>query len=178
MHTYFGTTVTDDYAWLEDGGSREVRAFTDAETVFARATLDALPERAAVPSSRRFALGRDAFRLGRRGVCRWAPLCAEARSSEGAARARGPRCASRRVSQSRTSGWSSTRMCSIRRAADGHRLLRSIAQRSNRRGVALEGGRRERIAAPLRRRAGQEKVESLGHISSGTSGNPSCVERR
>jgi prolyl oligopeptidase len=48
VHTYFGTAVTDDYEWLEDGGSAEVRAFIDAENALARRTLDALPERPAV----------------------------------------------------------------------------------------------------------------------------------
>lgn len=48
MHTYFGTQVTDDYEWLEDGTSAEVRAFVDAQNALARSTLDALPERAAV----------------------------------------------------------------------------------------------------------------------------------
>lgn len=47
-HTYFGTTVADDYEWLEDGQSAEVRAFTEAETALARATLDGLPERSAI----------------------------------------------------------------------------------------------------------------------------------
>jgi len=48
VHTYFGTQVTDDYEWLEDGTSAEVRAFVDAQNALARSTLDALPERAAV----------------------------------------------------------------------------------------------------------------------------------
>ena len=47
-HTYFGTAVSDDYEWLEDGQSAEVRAFTDAQTALARSTLDGLPERAGV----------------------------------------------------------------------------------------------------------------------------------
>lgn len=48
VHSFFGTNVTDDYEWLEDGQSPEVKAFTDAQNALARATLDALPERAAV----------------------------------------------------------------------------------------------------------------------------------
>jgi prolyl oligopeptidase len=47
-HTYFNTTVTDDYQWLEDPQSPETKAFIDAENQLARAKLDALPERAAV----------------------------------------------------------------------------------------------------------------------------------
>jgi prolyl oligopeptidase len=47
-HTYFGTTVSDDYEWLEDGKSPEVRAFTDAENAYARKALDALPDRPAI----------------------------------------------------------------------------------------------------------------------------------
>ncbi|MBX3220745.1 MAG: S9 family peptidase [Labilithrix sp.] len=48
VHSYFGTSVTDDYEWLEDGQAAEVKAFTDAQNALTRATLDALPERAAV----------------------------------------------------------------------------------------------------------------------------------
>jgi prolyl oligopeptidase len=48
VHAYFGTKVTDDYEWLEDGKAAEVAAFTDAQNAHARAHLDALPERAAV----------------------------------------------------------------------------------------------------------------------------------
>ncbi|HEY8075028.1 MAG TPA: prolyl oligopeptidase family serine peptidase [Labilithrix sp.] len=48
VHEYFGTKVTDDYEWLEDGASAEVKAFTDAQSAFTRTLLDALPERAAV----------------------------------------------------------------------------------------------------------------------------------
>lgn len=48
VHEYFGTKVTDDYEWMEDGKSAEVSAFTDAQNAHARAHLDALPERATV----------------------------------------------------------------------------------------------------------------------------------
>ncbi|MBX3227098.1 MAG: S9 family peptidase [Labilithrix sp.] len=46
--TYFDTQVTDDYEWLEDATAEETQAFTAAQTSLARATLDALPERATV----------------------------------------------------------------------------------------------------------------------------------
>lgn len=45
VHGYFGTRVTDDYEWLEDGKSAEVQAFTEAQSALARRSLDALPER-------------------------------------------------------------------------------------------------------------------------------------
>ena len=48
VHEYFGTSVIDPYEWLEASSSAEVKAFTDAQNALARATLDALPERAAV----------------------------------------------------------------------------------------------------------------------------------
>jgi prolyl oligopeptidase len=48
VRDYSGTKVTDDYAWLEDGKDAEVRAWSDAQTAFARKHLDALPERQAV----------------------------------------------------------------------------------------------------------------------------------
>jgi prolyl oligopeptidase len=48
VHSYFGTAVTDDYEWLEDGASDEVRAFTTAQNALARTSLDAIPERPAV----------------------------------------------------------------------------------------------------------------------------------
>jgi prolyl oligopeptidase len=41
--TYHGTTVSDDYRWLEDGTSKIVRDWSDAQNSHARATLDALP---------------------------------------------------------------------------------------------------------------------------------------
>ena len=48
VHEYFGTRVTDDFEWLEDGKSPEVSAFTEAQNAFARGHLDALTERPAV----------------------------------------------------------------------------------------------------------------------------------
>src|SRR5262245_53215861 len=41
--TYFGTTVTDDYRWLENGADPEVIAWSNAQNARARAVLDALP---------------------------------------------------------------------------------------------------------------------------------------
>jgi prolyl oligopeptidase len=40
---YHGVTVTDDYRWLEDGASKEVRAWSEAQNAHARAYLDKLP---------------------------------------------------------------------------------------------------------------------------------------
>lgn len=48
IHEYFGTKVSDDYEWLEDGKSPEVAAFAEAQNALARRHLDALPERPAV----------------------------------------------------------------------------------------------------------------------------------
>jgi prolyl oligopeptidase len=48
VHDYWGTHVTDDFEWLEDGKSAEVAAFTDAQNAHARGVLDGLPERAPV----------------------------------------------------------------------------------------------------------------------------------
>ncbi len=48
VHGYFGTNVTDDYEWLEDGQSAETKTFVDAQNALSRATLDAMPERPAV----------------------------------------------------------------------------------------------------------------------------------
>ena len=48
VHEYFGTRVTDDFEWLEDGKSAEVAAFTEAQNTFARKHLDGLTERPAV----------------------------------------------------------------------------------------------------------------------------------
>lgn len=48
MHTYFGTSVTDDYEWLEDGASAETKAFTDAQNALTRSKLDALPNRGGI----------------------------------------------------------------------------------------------------------------------------------
>lgn len=48
VRALFGDEVTDDYGWLEDGESPEVRAFAEAQDRLARTTLAALPGRAAV----------------------------------------------------------------------------------------------------------------------------------
>lgn len=48
VHEYFGTKVTDDFEWMEDGKSADVTAFTEAQTAHARAHLDRLAERAPV----------------------------------------------------------------------------------------------------------------------------------
>jgi prolyl oligopeptidase len=46
--SYFGTTVTDSYRYMEDLSAPEVRQWAHAQADFARATLDAIPGRAAL----------------------------------------------------------------------------------------------------------------------------------
>jgi prolyl oligopeptidase len=41
--TYHGVAVADDYRWLEDGQSKEVQAWSDAQNAHARSVLDHLP---------------------------------------------------------------------------------------------------------------------------------------
>jgi prolyl oligopeptidase len=41
--TYHGVAITDDYRWLEDGKSKDVQAWIDAQNTLARAYLDKLP---------------------------------------------------------------------------------------------------------------------------------------
>src|SRR5262245_30743082 len=41
--TYHGTIVTDDYRWLEDGASKDVKDWSAAQNTHARAYLDKLP---------------------------------------------------------------------------------------------------------------------------------------
>ena len=48
--TYFGTTVTDTYRYMEDLGSSEVQQWAHGQGDYARATLDAIPGRAALLS--------------------------------------------------------------------------------------------------------------------------------
>ena len=48
VDTYFGVPVTDPYRWLEDGKDPEVKAWTEAQTLAARAQLDALPGHPAI----------------------------------------------------------------------------------------------------------------------------------
>ncbi len=43
--TYHGVAVTDDYRWLEDVSSPEVRQWTESQNGYARRYLDALPAR-------------------------------------------------------------------------------------------------------------------------------------
>ncbi len=42
---YFGTKVTDDYRWMEDGKDPAVQAWTDAQNKLTRTTLDAMEAR-------------------------------------------------------------------------------------------------------------------------------------
>lgn len=46
VDTYHGTSVRDDYRWLEDGNTSEVRAWTTAQDRRARGYLNSLPSRA------------------------------------------------------------------------------------------------------------------------------------
>ncbi len=45
---HFGAVVADDYRWLEDGSSPEVRAWSDEESKLSRTYLEAMDERPAV----------------------------------------------------------------------------------------------------------------------------------
>jgi prolyl oligopeptidase len=44
---YHGVKVTEDYRWLEDPGSAEVKAWVEAQNAATRAHFDSLPARAA-----------------------------------------------------------------------------------------------------------------------------------
>src|SRR5215813_224466 len=46
--TYFGTTLTDDYRWLEDVKSTEVTGWIKAQADYTKATLDKIPGRDAL----------------------------------------------------------------------------------------------------------------------------------
>lgn len=48
VDTYHGVQVKDDYRWLEDYSSAEVKAWSAAQNQFARKYLDALPRRAEI----------------------------------------------------------------------------------------------------------------------------------
>ena len=43
VDTYWGTSVTDDYRWLEDWNDPQVKAWSEAQNAWARRHLDALP---------------------------------------------------------------------------------------------------------------------------------------
>jgi prolyl oligopeptidase len=45
---YFGTTVRDDYQWLEDWSDAAVKTWVDGQNAHTRAILDALPSRPAI----------------------------------------------------------------------------------------------------------------------------------
>lgn len=45
---YFGTKITDDYRWLENGEDPAVKAWTEAQNAFTRKYLDAVPERTGI----------------------------------------------------------------------------------------------------------------------------------
>jgi len=57
--TYHGVTVTDDYAWLEDGADPKVKEWSDGENAYARAILDGLPDRARVRARVAELVGED-----------------------------------------------------------------------------------------------------------------------
>src|SRR5918997_3662404 len=46
--TYHGTTVVDEYRWLEDATDPAVRDWTAAQNRYTRAVLDAIPARTAI----------------------------------------------------------------------------------------------------------------------------------
>ncbi|TSA15569.1 MAG: S9 family peptidase [Betaproteobacteria bacterium] len=46
--TYFGTVVSEDYRWLEQSDSPEVKAWIAAQNALMRGVIDALPQRAAI----------------------------------------------------------------------------------------------------------------------------------
>ncbi len=48
QEVYFGTTIRDDFRWLEDWSSPETRAWVGAQNAYARAVLDSLPSRDAI----------------------------------------------------------------------------------------------------------------------------------
>src|SRR6516165_2583328 len=41
--TYHGVTVADDYRWLEDWNSPQVKAWSEGQNTYARSVLDKLP---------------------------------------------------------------------------------------------------------------------------------------
>ena len=45
VDTYHGVAVTDDYRWLEDDNSADVKAWVDAQNKLARAYLDSIAQR-------------------------------------------------------------------------------------------------------------------------------------
>jgi len=46
VNDYHGTKITDNYRWLEDASSEEVKAWTAAEEAFTHSITDPLPQRA------------------------------------------------------------------------------------------------------------------------------------
>ncbi len=56
---YHGVRVVDDYRWLEDTGSSAVKAWSHAQTGYARAWLDALPDRAGIEAQLTALYGKE-----------------------------------------------------------------------------------------------------------------------
>ena len=64
--SYFGTAVIEDYRWLENTDSAEVKAWVAAQNALTRSVIDALPRRAAIKRELQTMMGggrvtRDAF---------------------------------------------------------------------------------------------------------------------
>ena len=61
---YFGTQVVDNYRYMEDLGSPEVKAWMKAQADYTRARLDAIPGRAALKERIHALLNADLRRSG------------------------------------------------------------------------------------------------------------------
>jgi prolyl oligopeptidase len=57
VDVYHGVSVTDDYRWLEQGDDTKVKAWSNAENVYARGFLDQVPKREAIKAKLKTLMG-------------------------------------------------------------------------------------------------------------------------
>jgi prolyl oligopeptidase len=59
VDVYHGVSVTDDYRWLENGDAAEVQAWSNAENLYARRSLDSAPNRSEIAKKLKVLMGYE-----------------------------------------------------------------------------------------------------------------------
>ena len=163
---YQGQSVVDDYRWLEDYHDPSVRAWSDSQNVVARDWLDHAPGRADI-LARVTALNKDLtpayFGMTVRGGVTFA------------LKSQPPLQQPRLVALPSVDDLSSERIVVDPNTIDAtggddDRLLRAVARRQARRGLALRRRHRGRHRLRVRRGHGAELSDEIPRVNGGTAG--------